>query len=268
MCLVIAMKIKLKRPLVFFDIESTGLNRNKDRIIDLAMVKVNPDGSRLSVSFRVNPEYPISAEAMRIHGISEEDVKDSPPFRAVARDIAGFLDGCDLAGFNIIHFDVPMLESEFKRAKVDVDLGACVLVDAQKIYHRMEPRDLGAALHFYCGVDHVDAHEALGDVEATIRVLEGQCERYGDTLPDTVEQLGVFCQSKDGSVLDREGKLRWGANDDVYINFGQNKGKSLRELAEWDRSFLGWMAKSDFPPDVKRIVQDALKGEFPKRVTV
>jgi DNA polymerase-3 subunit epsilon len=260
------MKLKLERPLVFFDIESTGLNRKEDRIVDLALVKLNPDGSRISVEFRVNPGIPISAEAARIHGITDNDVKDCPPFKKVAPDILAFLEGCDLAGYNLIHFDVPMLEEEFRRAGVPFSMTDRFIVDAQKIFHRREPRDLSAALAFYCNREHVDAHGAMPDVEATVDVLEGQCAMYDD-LPDTVAQLAEYCTPKDADVLDREGKLKW-LKGEVVINFGQNKGKLLRELALANPQYLNWILRKDFPRDMQDIVRDALEGKFPEPPTI
>ena len=258
------MTLKLERPIVFFDIESTGLNRKTDRIVDLAMIKIHPDGSRISVVFRVDPEMPISEEATRVHGITNEDVKGCKTFRQVAPDVAAFLEGCDLAGYNLIQFDIPMLEEEFRRAGVVISLKNCRIVDAQKIFHRMEPRDLTAALAFYCGEEHTGAHGALADVEATIKVLEGQLARYSE-LPENVSQLADFCMPKEADTLDREGKLRWGPDGEVQINFGQNKGKSLRFLAEKDKSYLNWILNKDFPEDVKNVVRNAVNGVFPQR---
>ncbi|MDD4735472.1 MAG: 3'-5' exonuclease [Kiritimatiellae bacterium] len=262
--IVFIMTLKLERPMVFFDIESTGLNRKTDRIVELAMIKIHPDGSRISVVFRVNPEMPISAEATRVHGITDEDVKDCKTFRQVAGDVAAFLEGCDLAGYNLIQFDVPMLEEEFKRADIGLSLKSCFVVDAQRIFYRMEPRDLTAALAFYCGEEHTGAHGALADVEATIKVLEGQIAKYTE-VPEAVGPLADFCSPREAGTLDREGKLRWGPDGDVQINFGQNKGKSLRFLAENDKSYLNWILNKDFPDDVKAVVRQALDGVFPKK---
>lgn len=258
------MTLQLERPIVFFDIESTGLNRKTDRIVELAMVKIHPDASRISVVFRLNPEMPISAEASRVHGITNADVKDCKTFREVAGDVAAFLEGCDLAGYNLIQFDVPMLEEEFQRVGIPMSLKNCRIVDAQRIFYRMEPRDLTAALAFYCGEEHAGAHGALADVEATIKVLEGQIAKYAE-VPHEVSALADFCNPREADTLDREGKLRWGPDGEAQINFGQNKGKSLRFLAENDKSYLNWILNKDFPDDVKTVVRQALDGVFLKK---
>ncbi|MBN1269055.1 MAG: 3'-5' exonuclease, partial [Kiritimatiellae bacterium] len=182
------MKLKLQRPLAVFDIESTGVNRRKDRIIDLAIVTLLPDGSQSTFTFRVNPEMPIPAQATKVHGITDADVKDCPTFKQVAADVAACLEGCDLAGYNILGFDIPLLEEEFRRAEVPFNMDGRRVVDAQRIFHQNEPRDLTAALKFYCGEMHLGAHGALEDVLATVRVLDGELARYKD-LPRDVEGL-------------------------------------------------------------------------------
>jgi len=255
------MKLRLERPLVFFDIESTGLNRKTDRIIDLALIKLHPDGSRISIEFRVHPGIPISPSATAIHGITDDDVKDCPPFKHVASDVAAFLEGCDLSGYNLIHFDIPMLEEEFKRAGVTLDLTACYVVDAQKIFHKKEPRDLTAALKFYCNEELENAHGAMPDTQAVLDVLEGQCEMYDD-LPRTIPELADFCSPPDESFVDREGKLCWDEKGNIAINFGQNKGKSLQALAKYNISYLEWILRKDFPRDMQDKIRDALNGVF------
>ncbi len=255
------MKLILDRPLVFFDIESTGLNRKTDRIIDLALIKLHPDASRISIEFRVNPGIPISPSSTAIHGITDDDVKGCSLFKSVAQEVADFLKGCDLSGYNLLHFDIPMLEEEFLRAGVQIDLKACHVVDAQKIFHKKEPRDLTAALRFYCHKELKNAHGAMPDTEAVLDVLEGQCERYED-LPCTVPELSAFCSPPDARFVDREGKLCWDENGQIAINFGQNKGKSLRLLAKKNKTYLEWIMRKDFPRDMQDKVRDALNGIF------
>ncbi len=255
------MNLSLERPLVFFDIESTGLNRQTDRIIELALIKLMPDGSRDHDTFLVNPQMKIPASVTAIHGITDDDVQDCPPFKDIAADVAEFIEGCDLSGYNLIHFDIPMLEEEFKRAGRKIDLKTCHVVDAQKIFHKQEPRDLTAALRFYCDKDLVGAHGAMADTEAVLDVLEGQCERYDD-LPRTIPELAAFCRPDGQDFVDREGKFCWNEKGEMVINFGQNKGKRLRDLAKKNSKFLEWMMRKDFSREVQEIVSDALKGTF------
>ena len=257
------LNLRLERPLVFFDIEATGINPRADRLIDLALVKYPVTGEPERHHWRVNPERPIPADAAAIHGITTEDVKNCPPFREIAPFVATLLEGCDLGGYNIIHFDIPMLEEEFRRASVPFTAEGRRVLDAQRIFHKREPRDLSAALRFYCGDTHAGAHGALEDVLATVRVVEGQLERYAD-LPRDLESLHLYCNPRNPLWVDRTGKLKW-VNGEAAVNFGKNGGRTLRELAA-DREgqgFLRWMLKSDFPRDTLDHVQNALAGKFP-----
>ena len=257
------MNLDLERPLIVFDIESTGINPRQDRIIDLALIKLHPDGRRETKCIRVNPEIPIPPAATAIHQISNEDVADAPPFRKVAPQLRDWLDGCDLAGFNVIRFDLPLLIEEFARAGMAFDADVCRVIDAQRIFHRKEPRDLTAALAFYCGRMHLGAHGAAADAEATAAVIEAQLEKYRD-LPRSVEALDAFCNPpRDPAWADRAGKLRW-EGADLVINFGQsNLGQKLKDLARANPKFLRWILTSDFPSDTKRLVADALEGRHP-----
>ncbi len=251
----------LQRPLAVFDIESTGLNRTTDRIIDLAIVCLRPDGSRASRTFRVNPEQPIPAEATAVHGITDDDVKDAPPFRDVAGEVAACLMDCDLAGFNVLRFDIPLLQAEFQRAGVPFSMEGRRVLDAQRIYHLKEPRDLAAALQYYCNDDHAGAHGALADVEATVRVMEAQLERYED-LPRDLEKLDALCNPRDPAWADATGKIRW-LNGELVLNFGQKQGQPLRALVQGERSYLEWMLRKDFPDDTKELIRNALNNQFP-----
>ena len=255
--------LTLDRPLVIFDIESTGVNPRLDRIIDLAFCKIFPDGRTEERFFRFHPEIPIPAEAAAIHGITDADVAGCPPFRDKAFEVLSLIQNCDLAGFGITRFDVPLLAEEFARAGVPFDPDAYRMVDAQRIYHRKEPRDLTAALAFFCGEAHTGAHGAVADVEATRRVIEAQLQRYGD-LPSTVEGLHAFCNPpRNAAWADKHGRLKW-VNGEITINFGtQYLGQKLRDLAKNNPKLLKWLLKSDFPSDTKRIVTDALQGKFP-----
>ncbi len=257
------MKLNLKRPLAIFDIESTGINPRLDRIIDLAFVIMFPDGRREQHTFRVNPEIPIPAEATAIHHITNADVADALPFRKVAGRILELIAGCDLGGFNVIRFDIPMLVEEFARAGYAFNPEERCVVDVQRIFHKKEPRNLEAALAFYCNQPHPDAHGALADTLATVAVLEAQLEKYTD-LPSSVEALNQFCSPpRDAAWADRSGKLKW-VNGELLINFGAaNFGQKLKDLVQTNPKFLQWILKSDFPVDTKQIVADALEGRLP-----
>ena len=254
-------RLKLTRPLAFLDIESTGTNPRMDRIIDLAVVRLQRDGSRDQHLFRVDPEVPIPQETTAVHGISDADVAGAPSFKDRAQEIAALLEDCDLAGYNAIRFDIPMLAAEFRRAEIPFSLEGRRLIDPQRIFHQREPRDLTAALRFYSGEMHLGAHGALDDVLATIRVLEGQYERYPD-LPEEIEALHQECNPQRPDWVDMEGRLRW-THGEAAINFGKNQGKSLRVLVGSDTGFLNWILQNDFPEDTKEIIRNAMKGEFP-----
>jgi DNA polymerase-3 subunit epsilon len=255
------LPLKLDRPLAVFDIESTGTNRKTDRIIELAVLKLTPDGKTEGHTFRVNPGMPIPAEATAIHGIRDEDVKDCPAFRDLAPRVAEVLKDCDLAGYNVLGFDIPVLAEEFARAGVPFEIEGRRVLDAQRIFHKKVPRDLPAALAFYCGEMHLDAHNAMADVQATLRVLQGEFNRYPE-LPRDLDALDAFCNPRDPRWVDRTGKFRW-ENGEAVINFGRKQGQKLRDVARLESSFLQWMLKSDFPPDAIAIAQNALRGQFP-----
>jgi DNA polymerase III subunit epsilon len=255
------LPLKPGRPLAFLDIESTGTSPKADRLIDLAIVRILPSHAREVYSFRVNPEMPIPLESSAIHGITDADVAGSPPFRDIARKVFDLLNGSDLAGYNIIRFDVPMLVEEFLRCGLEYSLDDRRLIDVQRIYHRREPRDLSAALAFYCGELHLGAHGAMADVDATIRVLEGQYAKYRDLATD-IDALHDYCNPRDPSWADRTGRLRW-ANGQIVLNFGKQKGTPLKELVRDDPGFIKWILRSDFPLDTRRIVEGAMAGRWP-----
>ena len=225
------MNLKLERPLVVIDLESTGLNPRYDRIVEVGALKVMPDGSRETYVQRVNPERPIPSAASAVHRITDEDVADAPAFRDIASQLFSFIRNCDLGGFNILGYDLPMLVAEFNRAGLQLDERQIKVIDAKVIFHKHEPRTLEAALNFYCQREHEDAHAALSDVLATYDVIEAQLGRYDD-LPHDVKNLDEYCNPADESAVDRNGRLRWILN-------------------------------KDFPEDVKSIVRDAMRGRFP-----
>ncbi|MBT3379936.1 MAG: 3'-5' exonuclease [Lentisphaerae bacterium] len=257
------MLLELSRPLVVFDLETTGTNPHVDRIVEIALLKVFPDGQTESRCLLINPEQPIPPETTAIHGITDDDVAKAPQFRQVSVELLTFLHDCDLAGFAIIRFDVPLLRREFSRAGIDFPPPNTRLVDAQRIFHLNEPRNLAAALRFYCDDDHANAHSADADVAATWRVLLGQLERYED-LPRGVDELDAFCNPRDPGALDAEGKIKWRGKDAV-IAFGQKSGMSLKRLAQDEPNYLKWILNKDFSPEVKAIVRDAMAGRFPTR---
>ena len=255
-------RLKLKRPLAVFDIESTGLNRRNDRIIEIAIVKLLPDGSRKQTSFRVNPGMPIPAESTAIHGITDDDVKDCLSFKTIAPEIKRLLSDCDFGGYNLIYFDIPILQEEFQRAGIPFHIDDRLVFDAQKIFHMREPRDLTAALKFYCDEELVDAHGALADTEATLSVILGQMDKYPD-LPDTMEEIDSLCNQRDPTWVDRRGRLK-ASKGDVVINFGKYQGQSVQKLAKTDLKFLQWMIRSDFPRDTQEIIQAIIDGVPPE----
>jgi DNA polymerase-3 subunit epsilon len=253
-------KWNLERPLAVFDIESTGTNPRADRIIELSLIKLlPPKGERQIKTFRINPGIPIPAEASAIHGITNEAIADAPLFKTLAPEILQLLEGCDLAGYNVIRFDIPMLIEEFLRAGIAFDISTRRIIDAQRIYHKREPRDLKAALAFYCNELFLDGHQAEADALATVRVLEGQLERYPD-LPTNMNDLAKYCDMRDPSWVDRDGKLRW-VDGEIAINFGKKKGEKLSYLAKSDPSFLKWILRGDFASDTKAIVTKILEGK-------
>lgn len=256
------LDLKLDRPLAVFDIESTGTNRRVDRIIDLAILKVHPGGRKEQHLFRVNPGMPIPPEATAVHGITNDDVKDSPSFKDIAGKVMEVLKDCDLCGYNILSFDIPLLMEEFARVGMSLNLETFRILDAQRIFHRRVPRDLSAALQYYCGEFHLGAHGAMEDVLATLRVVEGQLERYAD-LPRDLDALDAYCNPRDPAWVDRAGKLKW-VDGEMVINFGKNQGQKVRDLVKKDPGFLKWMVRNDFPKETTTLIENALKGEFPK----
>ncbi|MCA1809680.1 MAG: 3'-5' exonuclease [Lentisphaerae bacterium] len=252
------LPFKLERPLAVLDIESTGLNPRLDRIVELAIIKVLPDGGREERVNRFNPGMPIPAEVTAIHNITDADVAEAPAFADLAPELWVFLDGCDLAGFGVARFDLPMLREEFNRCGMTLNEDGRRVLDAQAIFHKKEPRNLTAALAFYCGVDHPDAHGAMADTEAALKVLAAQLLRYED-LPSDMDRLDEYCSQRKPQWADKAGRLRW-ENGELLINFGvQNMGRKLDDLARANPGFLKWIIKSDFPCDTKKLVAAALE---------
>ena len=253
-------RLLLKKPLAFFDLETTGINIAKDRIIDICIVKALPGGEVAIKTQRVHPGMPIPLESSMIHGIYYDDVKDAPPFKAVARLLAQFLDGCDLAGFNSNRFDVPLLVEEFLRANVDFDIKNRRLVDAQRIFHLMEPRTLSAAYKFYCNKELIGAHGAEVDTLASLEVLDAQVQRYmGMVAKADSGQEVIFDNDVDmlhrltaNTNVDLAGRIVLNDKGEEIFNFGKHKGLPVLEVLKKEPSFYDWILKGEFPLDTKR----------------
>jgi DNA polymerase-3 subunit epsilon len=252
----------LKRPLAILDLETTGVWTDYDRIVEIAILKVNPDHTHIKFHKRVNPGIPIPPEATEVHGISDKDVSKEPKFGTIAEKVVRFLHGCDLAGFNLIRFDLSMLKHEFDRAKVKFSLEGRRVVDACRIFHRKERRDLTAAYRFFCGAEHDEAHSALHDARATWEVLKAQLTHYED-LPTDLDGLHELCNEVDDRFVDGGASFVWRHRKAVFA-FGKHRGTTLEVLARNDPSYLNWMLSQDFHIDTIRIVRNALDGKFPK----
>jgi DNA polymerase-3 subunit epsilon len=256
--------LKLDRPIAFIDVETTGVNPNTDRVVELSVLKVYPDGREEYKSHRVNPGVPIPVEATAVHHITDADVAEEPAFRQYAKSVRDFLEGCDIAGFNVIKFDLPCLEAEFAKAGVEFSRKGRSLVDSMVIYHQRDPRDLEAAYRKYCGKGLKNAHCAEEDATATAEILDGQLEVHSD-LPRDVPGLCALCGGVRADYVDAGGKFVW-VDGEVVCNFGKkHKGRKLKDIAAEDPSFLSWVAGSDFSPEVKTIVSKALTGTFPQQ---
>ncbi len=242
------MKLQLRKPIIFFDLETTGLNMTRDRIVEISVIKVLPNGDEERRKRRVNPEMHIPAEATAMHHITDEDVKDEPTFKQIAKSLANFFTGCDIAGFNSNRFDIPMLDQEFQRANIDFDFSKARFVDVQTIFHKKEPRNLIAAYKFYCGKDLTTAHSADGDTQATYEVLLAQLERYPD-LPCEIDKLSEF--SSQNHNVDFMGRLIYDDKKREIINFGKYKGQVAEDVLRRDPSFYDWIMKGDFTKNTK-----------------
>lgn len=256
------MKLNLKNPIIFFDLETTGINVTTDRIVEISILKIFTDGHEESRTYKINPEMPIPPETTKIHGISDEDVKDCPKFREVAKTIAQFIEGADIGGFNSNKFDIPVLAEEFIRAEVDIDLKKRKFIDVQTIFHKMEKRTLEAAYKLYCGKDLTNAHTAEADTRATYEVLLAQLERYPD-LKNDVEFLAEF--SSFNRNVDFVGRMIYNDKNEEVFNFGKYKGHKVEEVLEKDPGFFGWMLNNDFPLDTKRVLTNIKLRKLTKK---
>ncbi len=248
------MKIQLKRPLVFLDLETTGLNVATDRIVEICVLKLNLDGTQDIKTRRLNPTIPISPQAQAIHGISNEDVANEPTFKEIAKSLAQWMEGCDIAGYNSTKFDVPMLAEEFLRAGVEYDFRKRKLIDVQNIFHKMEQRTLKAAYKFYCDKELEDAHSAEADTIATKEVLECQLERYPDDLQNDITFLAEF--STRTEFLDYAGRIALNDDNLPVFNFGKHRGKPVAEILKTEPSYYDWMMRGDFTLDTKKVLTE------------
>ncbi len=256
------MKLNLKKPLAFFDLEATGINVGADRIVEIAILKAMPDGSELILSKRINPEMPIPLVTSLIHGIYDEDVKSEPTFKMAAKEIADFIGDADLAGYNSNKFDIPMLLEEFLRVGIDFDMSDRKFVDVQNIFHQMEQRTLKAAYQFYCGKDIINAHSAEADIRATYEVLLSQLDKYQDTefedkkgvrskpVQNDVDALHLFTNMN--KVVDFAGRMVYNENGEEVINFGKHKGRTVESVLDAEPSYYSWMKQGDFPLYTKK----------------
>jgi DNA polymerase III subunit epsilon len=257
------LPLKLKRPLAIIDLETTGLIAGLDRVIEIAVLKIHPNGRRTRYCSRVNPEMRIPPEASKIHGIRDGDVRTKPTFEKIVPKLTRLLQSCDLAGFNILRFDLPMLREEFRRIGKEFPWELRKIIDACRIFHINEPRDLTAAYRYYCDGEHAEAHSALEDTRACWEVLCGQLSRYRH-LPRSVGSLDRYCNPTDERYVDASGKFEWRYGEAVFL-FGKNKGRTLGKVAEESPDDLRWMLREDFSPEVKKIARNALRGKYPRR---
>ncbi len=257
-----AHRLALERPLAVIDLETTGVSVMHDRIIEIAIHLLLPGGDTRSYEQRVNPEMPIPAASTAVHGISDADVALEPTFRALAPKLREMLADCDLAGYNIRRFDLPLLVREFERADLPLALEGVHVVDVQTIFHQREPRDLSAALRYYCGREHEGAHGALADVRATADILQAQLERYDD-LPRDIATLEAIVHPRNPNWVDDDGKLVW-ENGEAVFTFGKLRGQTLRHAVDTDARYVDWMINGDFPTSLKAILGNARRGFFPR----
>lgn len=244
------MKLNLRKPVIFFDLETTGVNITHDRIVEISLIKVMPSGEEIEKTRRINPEMPIPPESTEIHHITDADVADCPTFKQVAKDLARLITGCDIAGFNSNRFDIPMLDQEFRRAGVKFDFTKARFIDVQTIFHKREQRNLVAAYRFYCGKDLTEAHSANADTRATYEVLMAQLDRYDD-LPNDMDALSEY--SSHNNNVDLAGRVVRGDKGVPVINFGKYKGQPVADVLRRDPGYYGWIMQGDFPANTKDV---------------
>jgi DNA polymerase III subunit epsilon len=255
------LDLQLKRPIAFLDLETTGINISVDRIVEISVLKIAPNGTEEWMSTRVNPEMAIPPRATAIHGISDEDVKNAPLFREIAKKLASFLEGCDLAGYNAIKFDIPVLAEEFLRVNIDFNFRKRRYVDVQVIFHKKEQRTLAAAYQFYCKKELVGAHGSKADTSATYEVLKSQLDRYKD-LENDVEKLADY--SAYNNIVDFAGRIILDEKGTEIFNFGKHKGKAVELVFREEPSYYSWMMNGDFPLYTKKVLTEIKLRAFGK----
>ena len=253
--------LNLKRPLAFFDLETTGVNVAEDRIVEISVIKLNPDGSEETLTELVNPGMPIPKESSEIHGITDDKVVGKPSFKALAPKIKEFIGNADLSGYNCLKFDVPLMVEEFLRNDVDFEMKGRKVVDVQNIFHKMEQRTLVAAYKFYCDGDLTNAHSAEADTRATMEVLKAQVEKY-DELEGDVQMLHEF--SRRGKAVDFAGHIVENEKGEPVFNFGKNKGKSVVEVLKTQSGYYSWMMDAQFPSYTKKVLTEIRVDAFNK----
>lgn len=253
------MKLELKRPIIFFDLETTGVDVARDRIVEMSFIKVLENGDKEIKTRRINPGMPIPKEATAVHGISDSDVADEPSFAQVAKSLKGWLSGCDMAGYNSNRFDIPLLVEEFLRAGVEIDLRDVKFVDVQNIFHKKVQRTLVAAYKFYCGGDLENAHSAQADIEATYEVLLAQLEKYDDLQGD-VEFLADYTQMNRN--VDFAGRITLDDNGTPVFNFGKHKGRSVADVFRIEPSYYDWILRGDFTLNTKAVASEIKSGKY------
>ena len=252
------MNISLNKPLCVFDLETTGLQVTKDRIVQIAVIKINPDGLKEELNLIVNPEMEIPQEVIDIHGITNERAKECPTFKELAVQVATFIGNSDLAGFNSNKFDIPVLAEEFLRVGVDFDLSNRAFIDVQNIFHKMEQRTLVAAYKFYCEKDLNNSHDAMFDTIATWEVLEKQIEKYN--LDSDVNRLADLSRAGNHKILDMAGRIAINTKGEVIYNFGKHKGKTVEQISKSEPGYYGWMLEADFPLYTKSVLRKAMES--------
>jgi exonuclease RNase T and DNA polymerase III len=245
------VELKLSKPICFFDLETTGIDITKDRIVEISILKVYPNGNKESKTWLVNPTIPIPKAASDVHGITDERVAGEPTFKELAKQIHNMIKDSDLAGYNSDRFDIPLLAEEMLRAEVDFDLGNCVSVDVQTIFHKMEQRTLSAAYKFYCGKDLIDAHTASADTNATYEILKAQLDRY-DNLENNIKKLSEFTYRK--QIADFAGFIGYNDKGEEIFTFGKHKGKRVEDIFDEEPGYFGWLLGADFPLYTKKIL--------------
>ncbi len=259
-------QLNLDKPLIIFDLETTGLIMTMDRVIELAYIKIFPNGKVVKEDIYLNPEMKISEESMAVHGITDEQVANEKTFKDKAQEFWDIFANCYYSGFNVIGFDLPILKREFVRVGMDFQYETNDIVDSKTIFHSMEQRTLSAAYNFYCNKDHVNAHNALADVEVTAEILVSQIEKYKDVLDREFIQK-IHSNSNMDRYVDGDRKFYW-RDGEAYFSFSKFKDTPLKKVAETEIGFLNWILGADFSEETKEIVQKALKGEFPEKKTV